>query len=220
MAGARGSRPTAKMCGINENTGSTRRFRLMFVCTGNICRSPFAEIVTRHLLVLRLGLRAAAPFELGSAGIRAVVGAGMHPDTRSQMARHGMDPRASDGFAARQLQPAWLAEADLVLGASRRHRAAVVETDPLTSARTFTLREFARLAEQVDPRRLPPAPVDRAHALVELARRQRGRVVSARPEDDDVADPIRGGANAHRAAAESVQQAVRAVVALLEPGRM
>jgi protein-tyrosine phosphatase len=28
-----------------EETG----FRLLYVCSGNICRSPFAEILTRHL---------------------------------------------------------------------------------------------------------------------------------------------------------------------------
>ncbi|MGE3285975.1 MAG: low molecular weight phosphatase family protein [Pseudonocardia sp.] len=31
------------------------RFRVLFVCTGNICRSPFVEILTRHLLQARLG---------------------------------------------------------------------------------------------------------------------------------------------------------------------
>ena len=30
-------------------------FRLLFICTGNICRSPFAEILTRHLLRGRRG---------------------------------------------------------------------------------------------------------------------------------------------------------------------
>src|SRR4051812_32932148 len=56
-------------------------FRLLFVCTGNICRSPFAEILTRHLLVGRLGGRVAGRFEISSAGVQAVVGSPMHPDS-------------------------------------------------------------------------------------------------------------------------------------------
>ena len=45
-------------------------FRILIVCTGNICRSPAAEILTRHLLIGRLGGRAASSFRVSSAGVR------------------------------------------------------------------------------------------------------------------------------------------------------
>ena len=57
----------------------------------------------------------------------------------------------------------------LVLGATSRHRSAVVEQCPAALPITFGLREFARLAAAVDAAELPAHPVARAHALVELA---------------------------------------------------
>ena len=65
---------------------------------------------------------------------------------------------------------------DLVLGATARHRSAVIEQCPPALPITFALREFARLAAAVDPRELPAHPVARAHALVDLARLRRGLV--------------------------------------------
>ncbi|NMI00103.1 low molecular weight phosphatase family protein [Pseudonocardia acidicola] len=137
-------------------------FRLLYVCTGNICRSPFAEILTRHLLVGRLGGRAAAEFDVSSAGVRAVVGAQMHPDTRDELTPWGLDGVIAGRFAARQLRSTMIEEADLVLGANPRHRSAVVERAPVALQTTFGLREFARLAAAVDPGVLPvDDPVER-----------------------------------------------------------
>jgi protein-tyrosine phosphatase len=61
------------------------RFHILFVCTGNVCRSPFAEIYTRHLLIGRLGGRGARAYPVASAGVGALHGSGMHPDSRAQL---------------------------------------------------------------------------------------------------------------------------------------
>jgi protein-tyrosine phosphatase len=93
-------------------------FRVLYVCTGNICRSPFAEILTRHLLIGRLGGQAAAAFDVSSAGVQAVVGSGIHPSTREELAPWGLHREAADRFVARQIRPPMIADAHLVLGAS------------------------------------------------------------------------------------------------------
>ena len=144
------------------------------MCTGNICRSPFAEILTRHLLRGRLGGRAAAAFDVASAGVAAVVGSAMHPDSRAELAPWNLDGAIADDFVARQLQSSMIERAHLVLGATSRHRSAVVEQCPTALPITFSLPEFARLAAAVDPAELPAHPVARAHALVELSRLRRG----------------------------------------------
>src|SRR6185437_3085008 len=90
--------------GRHRRQERTDAFPLLFVCTGNICRSPFAEILTRHLLRGRLGGRAAAAFDVSSAGVAAVVGSAMHPDSRAELAPWGLDGAPADGFVARQLQ--------------------------------------------------------------------------------------------------------------------
>jgi len=111
-----------------------------------------------------------------------------------------------------------VAECDLVLGATPRHRSAVVERLPAALPITFSLREFARLAEAVDPAALPEAPTERAQALVELARAQRGLVPP--PEDgDDVPDPIGQPPEAHHAAANLIREAVQRIVTVMLPSR-
>ncbi len=141
-------------------------FRVVFVCTGNICRSPTAEILTRHLLKGRLGGREAARFDVSSAGVQAVTGGPMHPMARAQLAPWGLDGPHSGRFVARQLRQGIVEDADLVLGASPRHRSAILEDFPELLDRTFSLREFARLVAGVSTETLPPDLVKRARALV------------------------------------------------------
>ena len=200
-----------------ERVAEESGFRLLYVCTGNICRSPFAEILTRHLLIGRLGGRAAARFDVGSAGVEAVVGHGVHPLTRAELAPWGLDRTAADRFTARRLSPAMVDEADLVLGASPRHRSSVVERNPAGLSRTFAVREFARLAAAVDPAELPDEPVARAHALVVAARARRGLLPPVPPDEERVPDPIRGGPDEHHAAAVLLRDAVTTVVDAVAP---
>jgi protein-tyrosine phosphatase len=194
-------------------------FGLLFVCTGNICRSPFAEILTRHLLAERLGAPAAAGFAVASAGVGAVVGAPMHEFSRRELAAWRLDGAAADGFLARQLDSAVLAGVDLVLGVNTRHRATIVEREPAALARTFSLREFARLAAAVEPALLPDEPVARAHALVEQVRARRGLTPPVGPDADRVPDPMGGPPAAHHAAAVLIREAVETIVDVLAPRR-
>ena len=112
-------------------------FHVLAVCIGNVCRSPVAE----RLLGDRLG----AGFEVSSAGVRAVVGSGVHPDSLAELERLG---GVGDGFAARQLQAPMLREADLVLTATVDLRRVVLEEEPPVLRRTFTWREFGLLMRE------------------------------------------------------------------------
>jgi len=197
--------------GRHRREERTDAFGLLFVCTGNICRSPFAEILTRHLLRGRLGGRAAAPFDVSSAGVAAVEGAGMHPDSRRELAPWHLDGPMSDGFVARQVDSSMIERSHLVLGAAARHRSAVVELCPAALPITFGLREFARLAAAVDVTALPAHPVARAHALVEHARLRRG-LVPPDPGGEDVPDPIGRSRDAHHLAAVLTHAALTTVL--------
>jgi protein-tyrosine phosphatase len=191
-------------------------FRLLFVCTGNICRSPFAEILTRHLLAERLGRRVAERFHVSSAGVHAVVGAAMHPDSRAQLVPWGLHG-AAEGFVARQLRSAIATSAHLVLGASPEHRSAVIGRAPATLATAFALAEFARLVSAVDPGDLPLDPVARAHAVVEEARARRGLLPPVTADHDRIPDPIVGDADAHRRSSTLIRTAVLRIVDAIAP---
>ncbi len=190
-----------------ELAGATvaETFTLLFVCTGNICRSPVAELLARA----RLGTDR---LQVHSAGTASVEGLPPEPHAVQLLASQGI---ASDGFRSRRLTAELVAGADLVLTATRQHRAAVATLVPRAVDRAFTIREFARLLAQADPATLPTGdPVTRARAVVALAAAQRGRVwVPA--EDDDIADPYGASADVYERCVAEIEAALRGPLDLL-----
>ena len=91
----------------------TADYRVLFVCTGNTCRSVMAAQVLRRELA-EADLRA----EVGSAGLR-VKEAGQPADPRAQevLRRHGYAVE----HRTRQLEPGMLASHDLVIGLDSMH---------------------------------------------------------------------------------------------------
>lgn len=176
-------------------------FRVLHVCTGNICRSPMAEHLMRVGLEQRLGAGADI-FAIESAGTWGHTGSPMEPNAHTTLASYGVDGSA---FRARELVAEHIAGADLVLAASREHRAAAVVLQPRAASRTFTLLELARLLTVVDPDALPTDDLqERARALVRAAAARRGTVRPDTPADDDLTDPYQAPASAFAACAQLV----------------
>jgi len=185
-------------------------FRVLHVCTGNICRSPMAE----HLMRAGLAARGVDGVVVASAGTRGLEGEPVQEHALAELAGRAV---TAEAFRARRLLAEHVAEADLVLGATRAHRAAAVTLVPRAAARTFTLREHDRLLSRVDPADLPADPVERARALAAAAAAQRGLVRPDRPEDDDVADPYGGPASAYPPCAALIDQSLQRWLDLLAP---
>jgi protein-tyrosine phosphatase len=202
----------ARAMAAAEEVRSVTDFCVLFVCTGNVCRSPFAEILMRHLLTQRLARSDAAAFIVGSAGTRAVVGSQIDPGMRDALLAGQLDETVLGCFAAQQIEPSMVGAADLILTVDRPHRSAVVELCPPAVARAFTLREFVRLIDLADPDALPVEALPRAHALVRSARMSRGLTPPVRPEMDAVRDPIGGNGRSYRDAASGITAAVQAIV--------
>jgi len=142
---------------------------ILFICTGNICRSPTAE----RLLVALGAANGLQDIQASSAGTRAVIGHPMHLEAAPVLERLGGDP--SD-FAARQLTAKIASAADLVLTMTRAHRDAVLELAPHRLHRTFTLAEASRLISEHG-----------ARTVAELAAR---RSLVTADELLDIPDPI------------------------------
>lgn len=98
--------------------------RLLFVCTGNICRSPLAAAIARRLL----DERGRPEVEVASAGTAAWDGAPASEGAYLVALEHDLDLSA---HRARQLTADLVAGADLVLGMSPHHveRAAALGGD-------------------------------------------------------------------------------------------
>jgi protein-tyrosine phosphatase len=183
-------------------------FHVLVVCTGNICRSPMAE----HLLRAGLAARGVDGIEVSSAGTHGLVGEPVHEHAAAVLAARAID---ATGFCARRLDAELVAGADLVLGASREHRAAAVTLVPRAAARSFTVRELDRLLSAVDIRDLPRDAADRARVLVTAAAGQRGLVRPERPGDDDITDPYGGPAAGYAPTARLIDAALQRFVDLL-----
>ncbi|WP_138946791.1 low molecular weight phosphatase family protein [Plantibacter sp. M259] len=180
--------------------------RILIVCTGNVCRSPYAEF----LLTSGLAEVDACGFEVRSAGTGALRG---HPIDASSAAMLGPLAATSAGFTATQLTADLVSRQDVILTMTREHRSAVLRLCPEALRRTFSLREFARLLDTVDSGRLPRA---RAARWMRLAPALAANRTSARlpdPTQDDVVDPFGQGPEVFRRMASQIIPAVERIIA-------
>ena len=88
--------------------------KILFVCHGNICRSPMAEFILKDLAE-KEGL--SAQLQVGSAAVSSEeLGHPVYPPARRKLAEHGI---SCAGKTARQLQREDYARWDLLLGMDR-----------------------------------------------------------------------------------------------------
>ncbi len=119
--------------------------RILFVCHGNICRSPTAEFVMKRL-VRDAGLQ--DRFEIASAATsREDLGSPVYPPSREELARHGI---ACKGHAARQMTPADYEYYDWLVGMEPANLRAMrrIADDPRGKMRL--LLSFAGSAEGIE----------------------------------------------------------------------
>lgn len=123
--------------------------RVLFVCLGNICRSPTGEGLLRHVLAER-GL--SGEIEVDSAGTGAWhVGDG--PDARMTRAAAGRGYRLEG--AARQVTAEDFRRFDLVVAMDRQNLADLEEIAPPASARRGELRLFSSFLPAGAPEDVP-----------------------------------------------------------------
>ncbi|WP_287930413.1 low molecular weight protein-tyrosine-phosphatase [Arthrobacter sp.] len=102
-------------------------YRIITVCTGNICRSPMAEF-----MLADAAAAAGLNVKVDSAGTTAwEVGNPMDPRAVDTLIRHGV---AAGVHEARKFNPAWFAERDLILALDTDHFDALRALAPTTEA--------------------------------------------------------------------------------------
>lgn len=173
--------------------GEVAGARVLFVCTANISRSPFAEHAAREL-VDRQGLEV----RVASAGTH---GWDAHPVDVEMAAE--LDTRNLDhtGFRSRRLAGEHVQQADLVLTMEAAQRTYVLQEWPAAVRRVYTLGQLARALPSVDD----------SLTGVALLKEIR-RVQPAARAEDDIADPYGRGAEAAATAAGQIEQLLARVV--------
>jgi len=179
----------------------TDALRVLFVCTANICRSPFMQLLTDHL--------AAGGLEVSSAGTHGFDGRPIDAEMTGPLLTRGVGPATLEGFRSRPLTPDLVAGADVVLTAEAAHRKFILEELPGALPKVFTLGQLAAAVADADG--ATGADVVRA-------------IGARRPPADpalDVPDPYRRGSEAARDCADQVESLLRvAVPALTGSGRI
>ena len=173
--------------------------RVLFVCTANICRSAYAELMARHVL------GDSTSVEVGSAGTHGYVDHPLDPPMADQLRARGVDP---DGFRSRRLTARLVTEADLVLTAEVAHRQRILEDQPEAFRRVFTLGQLARALDEAG---VGAGVSARRTDLVRVL----GPAVRPAVTDDDVVDPYRRGEEAAARAAEHLDVLVRRIMPVL-----
>ena len=176
--------------------------RVLFVCTGNICRSPLAEAFladrARHLPEGLLEVRSAGTW--GREGHPAM------PETISVGVEHGLDvgPHAASPLTIDAIR-----SHDLLVGMTREHVSEIEGMAPGSASRAFTLKELAHLLGSIEE---PPPSADEETARARIAAADELRRSGGAPRDADVADPIGLGTDVYRAIADEIGRAVDEVV--------
>lgn len=166
---------------------------LLFVCEGNLCRSPLSERVLKGML----GQPSAPNLVIASAGTSPALGRVMPEETASIIELLG---GRSAGHTPKELQQQCLTDAALVLTATRDQRAEVIRRHPVAVRRTFTIRQLGYVLDTLGPGD-PMAVGD--DPLASIAERVRRNVASAAgiDGDADVVDPFGKREPVHASAA-------------------
>lgn len=177
---------------------------VLFVCTANICRSPYAAGALRNLL------GPDSSYQVLSAGVRSewldLVGEPACP----QMPRL---PGDSQTHTATQLTAELVHCADIVVAFESAHRAAVIDLVPRAQVKTYTARQIQRLSSAVSAEHWPPAAPQRsADPLKDL---NAARSWAPYADDADVSDPHGGGIESHHACAAEIDLIVNALASVL-----
>ena len=108
---------------------------ILFVCTGNSCRSVIAEALLKKIL----NDRGKEDIKVSSAGISAIGGFTPTENTIKVLKQQGID---ASGYKTAKLTPDVIKSADLILAMENLHKAKVLTYVPDAKAKTYLLREY------------------------------------------------------------------------------
>ncbi|MBA9085700.1 protein-tyrosine phosphatase [Fontibacillus solani] len=180
--------------------------RILFVCTGNTCRSPMAEGMLRKLARER-GLRV----EVRSAGVAALEGTSMSLFAEAVLKDQGI----KDNITSTPLGGELVSWADLILTLTESHKRQVIYSFPQTADKVYSLKEYVEdnesvLADQEELQQLiADVELDRALGNPQNeAKIRRINEIARRLPIYDISDPFGGSREIYDRTATEIREAL------------
>lgn len=179
---------------------------ILFLCTGNVCRSPSAEL----LLDRQFSQSGHHDHVVQSAG---TLGVPFGPPERlvTEAQAFGID---LSGHISRKMTTEMIDSADLIVGMAREHVREVVLASAPSFGKTFTLREIVRRGQELGPR-AAGTPMSDWLARLHDGRRHADLIGDSRV--DDIVDPMGGSGDDYRRMLKDVSALIESLGQLAWP---
>lgn len=181
---------------------------ILFVCTGNTCRSYMAETIARAYIE---SLASVPNIKISSAGTGCYPGEPASTHARQVMAERGY---ANEEHQASPLTIEAIKEADLILTMTRLHREYVIRLVPEAEGKVFLLTEYAMLPVTEG---ITGKDTEQSEKVTEKAGKQSGKAAEQRVEQGtaiitEITDPFGGDIDVYRACAGQLADLIPRVI--------
>jgi L-threonylcarbamoyladenylate synthase len=139
----------------------TQTKHILFVCTGNSCRSVMAEYLLRQMLMDRRDI------EVSSAGIGVIFQTSASQEALNVLRENGID---AGGHLSQPVTNMLLKKSDIIFVMTRSHRSQVLERVPGVEKRVYLLGEFQEQPIRRDSDLDIQDPIGKSHAEYQQSR--------------------------------------------------
>ena len=181
--------------------------KVLFVCTGNICRSPMAEFMFPLFFH-------ADSITSDSAGVQGLINSPIDPSSAFILKQDGID---ASSFRSKRLTPQIALSSDLILCFTERQQKKIVELAPRSRSYTFLLTDFADLCSYCDNNNMI-ADITLENRLASILANA-SLVQPLLPPAKEIDDPYRKDMAAFKAAHQQIGDSFACIAAALEPTR-
>ncbi|CAM3524214.1 low molecular weight protein arginine phosphatase [Paenibacillus lupini] len=190
--------------------------RILFVCTGNTCRSPMAEAMLRAM-----AKQQGVPLEVRSAGVSTIDGLPISAHAATTLRGKAVEPQGS----SRALSGEIVAWADLILTMTSGHKRNLINWFPEAVDKAYTLKEYVNQDTDVQ------ADIEELERLytemhmkqvlgqqLSTAERTRLLELERRIPSFDIADPFGGTLSMYESCASEIEVSLKTLLRMLKKG--